>query len=74
MTQGKFYFYELSTLTIMHKMDQDANPTGILAISPSKEVCMIAFPDKVKGSVRVLDMNSDDPTVGKVIRAHDGTI
>jgi hypothetical protein len=35
-------------------IDTCPNPKGLVAVSPSKEVCVLASPDKAAGVVRVL--------------------
>jgi len=44
------------------------NPRGLLAVSPSKEICVLASPDKSAGIVRVLHFDKAQKTV--MITAH----
>jgi len=45
-----------------------ANPKGLCAISPSKEVCVIACPEKNPGTLRVVHFDKGPKTV--MINAH----
>ena len=48
------------------------NPKGLVAVSPSKEICVIATPDKTVGSVRVLHFDKAQKTI--VVPAHVSSI
>jgi hypothetical protein len=45
-----------------------ANPKGICAMSPSKEVCVLACPEKKTGTVRVIHFDKGNKTT--LIDAH----
>ena len=44
------------------------NPKGLVAVSPSKEVCVLASPDKNLGTVRVLHFDKGSKVF--MIHAH----
>lgn len=48
------------------------NPKGICAVSPSKEICVLACPEKKAGTVRVLHFDKGNKTV--MIDAHQSAI
>jgi hypothetical protein len=48
------------------------NPRGLLAVSPSKEICVLASPDKSAGIVRVLHFDKAQKTI--MITAHQSSI
>lgn len=74
MTAKKFYFYELTSLSLSYQMEIAENTCGVISVSNSKEICMVALPDQNQGNVRILNLSQDEPTVNKAIRAHDGKI
>jgi hypothetical protein len=49
-------------------IDSCPNPKGLIAVSSSKEVCVLASPDKTVGTVRVLHFDKGLKT--QVINAH----
>lgn len=48
------------------------NPKGLLAVSPSKEICVLASPDKNVGVVRVLHFDKAQKTI--MINAHQSSV
>jgi hypothetical protein len=53
-------------------IDTYINPKGICAVSPSKEVCVLACPDKKTGTVRILHFDKGNKVV--MIDAHQSSI
>ncbi len=49
-----------------------SNPKGLIAVSPSKEICVLASPDKNAGVVRVLHFDKGNKTM--MINAHQSAI
>ena len=49
-----------------------ANPRGLCAMSPSKDVCLMACPDKKVGSVRVVHFDKGSKVVN--INAHQSNL
>lgn len=49
-------------------IDTIPNPKGICAISPSKEICVLACPDKKIGSVRIVHFDKGNKIT--MINAH----
>ena len=52
--EHKIYVYNFQNLKMIEVIDTCPNPKGLVALSPSKEVCVLASPDKAVGVVRVL--------------------
>jgi hypothetical protein len=48
------------------------NPKGLCAISPSKDVCVLACPEKKVGTVRVIHFDKGSKTL--MINAHQSSI
>ena len=75
MIEDKVYHYQLTSLNLLESLDCSPNKLGILAVSPSIEHCLIAFPDKLQGSVRIVNYGENqDEGKQSAIKAHDGTI
>lgn len=53
-------------------IDTCPNPKGLVAVSPSKEVCVLASPDKAAGVVRVLHFDKAQKTL--MITAHQSSV
>jgi hypothetical protein len=49
-------------------IETNTNPKGICAVSPSKEICVLACPEKKPGTVRVLHFDKGNKTI--MIDAH----
>ena len=49
-----------------------ANPKGLCAVSPSKEVCVFACPEKKVGTIRVIHFDKGSKTT--MINAHQSSI
>jgi len=52
--EHKIYVYNLINLKMIEVIETYQNPKGICAVSPSKEVAVLACPEKKAGSVRVI--------------------
>jgi hypothetical protein len=46
--------YNFQNLKLMEVIETCQNPKGICAVSPSKEVCVLAAPEKKLGQVRIV--------------------
>ena len=64
--------YNFQNLKLLEVVDTCSNPKGICAVSPSKEVCVIAVPEKTAGSVRVVHIDKASKIVN--INAHQSPI
>lgn len=48
------------------------NPKGLVAVSPSKEVCVLAAPDKTLGTVKIIHFDKGQKTI--ILNAHQSAI
>lgn len=48
------YVYNFQNLKLIEVIETCLNPKGICAVSPSKEVCVLAAPEKKVGQVRIV--------------------
>jgi hypothetical protein len=64
----KIYVYNFQNLKMIEVIETCPNPKGLVAVSPSKEVCVLASPDKNVGTVRVLHFDKGSKTF--MIHAH----
>lgn len=48
------------------------NTKGLCAVSPSKDVCVVAFPDKKVGTVRTINFDKANKTL--MINAHQSSL
>lgn len=68
MLEFKIYVYNFQNLKMIEVIETCPNPKGLVAVSPSKEVCVLASPDKNVGTVRVLHFDKGSKTF--MIHAH----
>jgi hypothetical protein len=66
--EHKIYVYNFQNLKMMEVIETCENPKGLCAVSPSKEVCVLACPDKNVGTVRVVLFDKNNRTI--LINAH----
>ena len=52
--ENKIYVYNFENLKMIEVLETSPNPKGIVAVSPSKEICVLAAPDKTVGLVKVI--------------------
>ena len=60
--EAKIYVYNFQNLKLIEVIDTGTNPKGICAVSPSKEVCVLAAPEKKVGTVRVVHFDKGSKT------------
>jgi hypothetical protein len=70
--EHKLYVYNFQNLKMIEVVETCANPKGICAVSPSKEVCVLACPERKVGVVRVVHFDKDSKTT--MINAHQSSI
>lgn len=68
----KIYVYNFQNLKMLEVVETCPNPKGICSLSPSKEVCVLACPEKKVGVVRVIQFDKDSKTT--MIQAHQSSI
>jgi hypothetical protein len=66
--EHKIYVYNFQNLKMLDVIETCPNPKGLIAVSPSKEICVLATPDKTSGSVRILHFDKGMKTV--IVNAH----
>ena len=66
--EHKIYVYNLQNLKMIEVIETAQNPKGICGLSPSKEVCVLACPEKKVGTVRVVHFDKGNKTT--LIDAH----
>ena len=70
--EHKIYVYNFENLKMIEVLETAPNPKGIVAISPSKEICVLAAPDKTVGLIKVIHF--DKGPKQQIIKAHQSTI
>ena len=65
--EHKIYIYNFQNLKMVEVVETCTNPRGLCAVSPSKEVCVLAYPDKTLGSVTI---NHVDKNKSQTVKAH----
>ena len=68
MLENKIYVYNFQNLKMIEVIETCPNPKGLVAVSPSKEICVLASPDKTIGTIRVLHFDKGMKT--QVINVH----
>lgn len=68
----KTYVYNFQNLKMIEVVETSSNQRGICAISPSKDICVMASPDKKLGSVRVIHFDKGSKTL--LINAHQSAL
>ena len=66
--EHKIYVYNFSNLKMIEVIETCPNPKGLLAVSPSKEVCVLAAPDKTAGTVKIIHFDKNQKTI--ILNAH----
>ena len=72
MLEHKIYVYNFANLKMIEVIETSPNPRGLCAVSPSKEICVLACPDKQAGTVRVIHFDKGSKTT--LINAHQSAI
>ena len=68
----KIYVYNLQNLKMIEVIETFQNQRGICAYCPSKEVCVLACPEKKAGVVRVVHFDKNSKNT--LIEAHQSPI
>jgi hypothetical protein len=58
----KIYVYNFQNLKLIEVIETCSNPSGICALSPSKEICVLAAPEKKPGTVRIVHFDKGSKT------------
>ena len=66
--EHKIYVYNFQNLKLVEVIETCSNIKGICTVSPSKDVCVLACPEKKVGSVRVVHFDKGSKT--HLIDAH----
>ncbi len=72
MLDLKIYVYNFQNLKLLDVFETRENQKGLCSISPSKDICVLACPDKNLGAIRVVHMDQDSKT--QLINAHQTAI
>ena len=70
--ETKIYVYNFQNLKMIEVIETCSNPRGLCAVCPSKDICVVAAPDKNVGDVRVIHF--DDASRTLLINAHQNAI
>ena len=52
--EHKIYVYNFENLKMIEVIETCANPKGIVSVNPSKEICVLAAPDKNVGQIKII--------------------
>jgi hypothetical protein len=66
--EAKIYVYNFQNLKMIEVIETAPNVKGLCAISPSKDVCVMACPEKKVGSVRIVHFDKASKIVS--VAAH----
>ena len=66
--ENKTYVYNFQNLKMLEVVETASNVKGLCAMSPSKDICVMATPDKKIGSVRVIHFDKGSKNV--LVNAH----
>lgn len=66
--ENKTYVYNFQNLKMLEVVETASNLKGLCAVSPSKDVCVMASPDKKVGTVRVIHFDKGAKTL--LVNAH----
>lgn len=66
--EAKIYVYNFQNLKMIEVIETAPNAKGLCAISPSKDVCVMACPEKKVGSVRIVHFDKASKIVS--VAAH----
>jgi WD40 repeat protein len=69
---AKIYVYNFQNLKLVEVIETCSNLKGICAVSPSKEVCVLAAPEKKVGTVRIVHFDKGSKT--QLVDAHQSAI
>ena len=64
--EAKIYVYNFQNLKMIEVIETAPNAKGLCAISPSKDVCVMACPEKKVGSVRIVHFDKASKVVNVV--------
>ena len=64
--EAKIYVYNFQNLKMIEVIETAPNAKGLCAISPSKDVCVMACPEKKVGSVRIVHFDKASKIVNIV--------
>ncbi len=70
--ESKIYVYNFQNLKMIEVIETCSNPRGLCAVCPSKDICVLATPDKNIGDVRVIHFDDDSKTL--LLNAHQSAI
>lgn len=66
--ENKTYVYNFQNLKMLEVVETASNLKGLCAVSPFKDVCVMASPDKKVGTVRVIHFDKGAKTL--LVNAH----
>lgn len=72
MLENKTYVYNFQNLKMLEVIETASNIKGICAMSPSRDVCVMASPDKKLGTVRVTHFDKGSKTL--LVNAHTSAL
>ena len=72
MLENKTYVYNFQNLKMIEVIETSSNIKGLCAMSPSKDVCVMACPEKKVGQVRIIHFDKASKTV--TIDAHQSSL
>lgn len=70
--ENKTYAYNFQNLKLIDTFETASNVKGLCAMSPSKDVCVMACPEKKVGQVRIIHFDKGSKTV--TIDAHQSSL
>lgn len=70
--ESKTYVYNFQNLKMIEVIETASNVRGVCAVSPSKDICVLAAPDKKVGTIRVIHFDKGSKTL--LINAHQSAI
>ncbi len=70
--EPKIYVYAFQNLKLIEVIETCENSKGVCAVSPSKEVCVVAAPEKTVGTVRVVHFDKGSKL--QLIDAHQTAV
>ena len=70
--ENKIYVYNFQNLKLIDTIESVSNTKGLCAMSPSKDVCVMACPEKKNGQVRIIHFDKGGKTV--TVDAHQSSL
>lgn len=70
--ENKIYVYNFQNLKLIDTIETVSNTKGLCAMSPSKDVCVMACPEKKVGHVRLIHFDKGSKTVN--VEAHQSSL